>query len=251
MGSPARLAALAATLCTLGVSVATAQIVVLNARGPSSGAYPQGTVLAPGRVISLKSGDQLEVLDAGGSHVLNGPMSAPAGQLATGNRAALQDVFRRANASRPGIAAVRGFSLDDGKPPAATEMPPLWRLDIPTWQQGEPSDARNFCVMAGQAPVLSRDPGGSQGSLVIYQDSTQSSRVLTWSAGARDIPWPSDLPHSDGSLYSLNLDGLGATTVRWRTVSPGAANLTALATALLDNGCYDQLDALQTQVASQ
>ncbi len=251
MGSPAKTAAVAAMVWIVGLSAASAQVVVLNARGPSSASYPQGAVLAPGRLISLKIGDQLEVLDAAGSHVLKGPASLQAGQISTGSKAALQDVFRRANASRPGIAAVRGFTLDDGRTPAPIEVPPLWRLDVVSWQQGEPSDPRNFCVERGRIPVLTRATTASEGRLAIYQDSTHVSRVLPWPAGARDIAWPNSLTHADGDLFSINLDDAGATTVRWRTVPAESANLTALATTLLDNGCYDQLDSLQTQVAGK
>src|SRR5579859_4703044 len=131
-----------------GASFATAQVVVLNARGPSSAAYPQGTVLPADRTIYLKSGDQLEVLDAAGSHLLTGPTAVKAGQVDTGAKAALKDIFRRANASRPGIAAVRGFTLQGEGAPASdgASTAPLWRLDVPAWQESEPSDAHNFCV---------------------------------------------------------------------------------------------------------
>jgi len=251
MKSPARSMVFAAVVWVCGAVAASAQIVVLNARGPSAGAYPQGAVLAAGRVITLKAGDQLEVVDAAGSHVLNGPLSLPAGQIASGSKAALQDIFRRANASRPGIAAVRGFSLEEAKPPAPTDIPPLWRLDVPSWQQAEPSDARNFCVMRGQAPVLTRAAAGAEGKLVIYQDSTHATRVVTWPATARALTWPVNLSFADGELFSLNLDATGATQVRWRTIPAESPNLTSLAEGLLDNGCYDQLDTLQSQVADR
>jgi hypothetical protein len=146
---------------------------------------------------------------------------------------------------------VRGFSLDEGKPPPPTEASPLWRLDITAWQQGEPSEPRSFCVMSGQAPVLARESTGSEGRLMVYRDANHVSRSVTWPTGARDVSWPSDMPVTDGELYSLNLDSQGATTVRWRTVSANSGSLTALASQLLDNGCYDQLDTLQTQVASK
>jgi len=251
MKSPARSIVFAATVWVCGAAEAGAQVVVLNAHGPSAGAYPQGAVLAAGRVITLKAGDQLEVVDAAGSHVLNGPLSLPAGQIASGSKAALQDIFRRANASRPGIAAVRGFSLEDAKPPAPPEVPPLWRLDVPAWQQAEPSDARSFCVMRGQAPVLTRGAAGADGKLVIYQDTTRVSRTVTWPAGARALTWPSDLPFANGELFALNLDAAGATQVRWRTIPAESPNLTSLAQDLLDNACYDQLDSLQSQVADK
>src|SRR5205823_5411231 len=145
MWSTAKSAAVMALIWCSGASMASAQVVVLNARGPSAAAFPQGAVLPPSRTISLKKGDRLEVLDAAGSHVLEGPFSRPAGQLAAGSGAALQDVFRRANASRPGIAAVRGFNLEEAKPAPPPEVAPLWRLDLVSWQQNDQGEPRSFC----------------------------------------------------------------------------------------------------------
>ena len=254
MLSPAKSAAVAGLFWLCGASLATAQIVVLNARGPSAAAFPQGAVLAPNRMISLRAGDQLEILDAAGSHVLNGPTTVAAGRMDTGSKAGLQDIFRRANASRPGIAAVRGFSLTEAAPPpapAATEAPPLWRLDVSALQEGEPSDAHNFCVMKGQTPVLTRGAAKNDGSLVIYQEANQATRTVAWAAGVQNLNWPDALPVADGTVYDLNLDSAGAATVRWRTIPSGAASLTQLASALLQNGCYDQLDTLQMQFAAK
>ena len=244
--------AVAATLfAALVASSAGAQIVVLEARGPSASAYPQGAVLPAGRTISLKAGDRLELLDAAGSHVLNGPLTIAASQVDTGSKVALQDIFRRANANRPGIAAVRGFSLDEGKTPPPPEVPPLWRLDVTAWQQAEPADSHDFCVQKDQTPVLTRATAATEGKLVISSDATHVSRTVTWAAGARDLAWPKDLVFCDGQLFGLNLDSAGATSVRWRTIPSDQTSLTAVARALLDNGCYDQLDSLQSQVAAK
>jgi|GEM_PF-2400843 len=248
MGAVSRtsLAMAAATLAL--ASSAFAQIVVLQARGPSAGAYPQGSVLAPNRVISLRAGDRLEVLDAAGSHVLTGPVTMPARQVDTGSKVALQDIFKRANASHSGIAAVRGFSLDEGKAAPAPEATPLWRADVESWQQGEPADPHNFCVAHGQAPVLARETATSEGSLTIYSDATKATRAIVWPAGVTELAWPADIPHADGQLYALNLNGAGATQVRWREIPGQASSLTDMARAMLDAGCYDQLDTLQSQV---
>jgi hypothetical protein len=254
MPSAVRSVAIAGLLLMCGATAATAQIVVLNARGPSAAAYPQGAVLAPNRVIALRQGDQLEILDAAGSHVLAGPATVTAGQISSGSKAQLQDIFKRANATRPGIAAVRGFTLDEGKPatPAASpEATPLWRLDVSAWQEAEPMDSHNFCVMKGQIPVLTRNEDKANGSLVIEQEANQASQTVTWSAGARNLPWPSSLPVADGSVYDLNLDAAGATSVRWRTIPQETSSLTELASSLLANGCYDQLDTLQAQFAAK
>lgn len=241
--------AMALALATFA-GAAQAQIVVLSARGPSAGAFPQGSVLSPNRPISLRAGDQLEVLDAAGSHVLSGPATVSPGRIDAGSRAGLQDIFRRANASRPSIAAVRGFSLDEGKPAAAPEAPPLWRLDVSAWQQAEPMDNHNFCVVRGQTPVLTRASDKNDGALVIYRETDQSSRTVPWPAGANNLAWPAGLPIADNATYDLNLDAVGATKVRWRVIETGGS-LTKLAGALLDNGCYDQLDTLQSQVAAK
>jgi hypothetical protein len=252
MGSPAKFVAVAGVAWLFGASLAGAQIVVLNARGPSASAYPQGAVLAPSRTIALRAGDQLELLDAAGSHVINGPATVMAGRLASGSTAALQDIFRRANSARPGIAAVRGFTLDEGKsPPPPPEAPPLFRLDVSAWQQAEPMDGHNFCVVRGQTPSMTRASDAADGSLVVYEEANQTSHTIIWPAGARDLPWPSSLPLADGAAYDLNLDAEGATKVRWRTISASEASLTQLASTLLDNGCYDQLDTLQTQFAAK
>jgi hypothetical protein len=256
MGSPAgsvRLSAvLGALLPLLGLAPgAAAQVLVINARGPSAGAYPQGAVIPSTRSISLKAGDQLEVLDASGSHVLTGPETISAGLVGAGTKAALQDIFRRANASRPGIAAVRGFSLqDEAKPASPPDSQPLWRLDVAAWQQAEPMDGHNFCLTPGQTAQLTRASGAAEGKLVIYQEATHATRTVIWPAGARTLAWPADLPTADGSVYDLNLDDQGATSVRWRALPTAAASVTDLAASLLADSCYDQLETLQAQFAA-
>ena len=251
MVSAFRRVAVSALVWCCGASATTAQVVVLNARGPSAAAYPQGAVLPADKTIYLKSGDQLEVLDAAGSHLLTGPSAVKAGQVDLGAKAALKDIFRRANASRPGIAAVRGFTLQSETPPASDgpSTSPLWRLDVPSWQEAEPSDAHNFCVPEGHAPVLTRGAAQAPGTLVIYRDGGRNGRTLNWPAGAHDLPWPEGLSFADGETYALNLNASGATTVRWRLIPAESGTLVNLARTLLDNGCYDQLDTLKAEAA--
>jgi hypothetical protein len=250
MVSAFRRVAVPALVWLCGASLATAQVVVLNARGPSSGAYPQGTVLPPDRTITLRSGDQLEVLDSAGSHLLTGPATLRAGQVDVGAKAALKDIFRRANTARPGIAAVRGFTLQNETPPAdANATPPLWRLDVPAWQAAEPNDAHNFCIPEGKAPVLTRGSAQSAGTLVIYRDGSRSGRTLSWPAGEHDLSWPDTMTIADGDTYALNLNANGATAVRWRLIPANQGTVVDLARTLLDNGCYDQLDTLKAETA--
>lgn len=249
MMSAFRRAAVAALCWSCGASLAAAQVVVLNARGSSAAAYPQGAVLSPDKIIYLKAGDQLEVLDAAGSHLLSGPATLKAGQVDTGTRAALKDIFSRANASRPGIAAVRGFTLQSESPPAAQgpSTAPLWRLDVPAWQAAEPNDAHNFCVPEGHAPILTRGAAQAPGTLVIYRDGSNAGKTVAWPAGSRELAWPEGLSFADGETYDLNLNASGATVVRWRSIPADTGSLVNLARTLLDNACYDQLDTLKAE----
>jgi hypothetical protein len=249
MVSAFRRAAVAALCWSCGASLAAAQVVVLNARGPSSGAYPQGAVLPADKTITLRSGDQLEVLDAAGSHLLTGPTSVKAGQVDTRTTAALKDIFSRANASHAGIAAVRGFSLQGETAPKAdgATTAPLWRLDVPAWQAAEPNDAHNFCVPQGHAPVLTRGAAQAAGTLVIYRDGSNAGKTVAWPAGSHDLPWPDTLSFADGETYALNLNASGATVVRWRRIPAESGSLVNLARTLLDNACYDQLDTLKAE----
>ena len=251
MRLPLRAAVAAGILAMASASTAAAQIVVLEARGPSAAAYPQGSVLAPNRTISLKAGDRLEILNAGGSHVLNGPAMIVAGQVDGGSKAGLQEIFRKANASRPGIAAVRGFSLDEGKtPPPPSDLPPIWRLDVAAWQMTDAGDSHNFCIAKGKRPVFTRPSAKAESTLVIYNAATHESRSLTWAVGARDLSWPSDMAYDGDGAYALNLDSTGSAPVLWRQIDAAAPSLIDLARSLLDNQCYDQLDSLQSQVVA-
>ncbi len=67
-------------LLLLGAGVAFAQVVVFSAHRPSSGSYPQGAVLRADKIITLKAGDSVELLDAVGSRVIKGPANVVAGQ---------------------------------------------------------------------------------------------------------------------------------------------------------------------------
>jgi hypothetical protein len=233
MFSTSRLIALTAALFIFGLAdTAAAQVVVLTARGPSARSFPQGTILPAKRMLALKPGDRLEVLDGAGSRVLTGPGNMVAGRVDTGARTTLLALFQQGRERRPGIAAVRSVEQAE-RPPA----PGLWQLDV--------ARSGNFCVTPGQTPSLWRDLASGPAQLVVIRATTGQAQTLVWPAGAPDLAWPDALPLTDGESYEVLLEDRPARKVHLRRLAAAPAALADLAAALLDKGCYGQMDSLQ------
>jgi hypothetical protein len=225
---------------------AGAQVVVLSARGPSAGAYPQGSVLPTSKVLALKAGDHLELLDGAGSHVLNGPGNFVAGHMDRPSEARLMDIFLRSQQARPGIAATRGFSLQspDGPPGGESGASAgLWQVDTVT--------GGAVCIARGETPSLARGAAGAPSPVRIVRAANGDSRSVTWTGGAAVANWPSDLPVTEGERYSITLDDGSRTAIVWRAVDRQSDGMTGLASALLDKGCFAQLDRLRAVVAGR
>jgi hypothetical protein len=233
-----------ATLLLAGT--AAAQVVVLSAHGPSAASYPQGSVLPTSKVLALKAGDHLELLDGAGSHVLNGPGNFVAGHMDRGSEARLMDIFLKSQQVRPGIAATRGFSLrsPDGSSPDHAKMAAgLWQVDTVT--------GGAVCTAPGETPVLARESGGASSPVRIVRDADGDSRAVEWACGADVADWPSALPVTEGERYSITLADGSRTAIVWRRVDRPSAGMAGLATALLDKGCFAQLDRLRAVVAGR
>lgn len=214
---------------------AAAQVVVLFARGPSAAVYPAGRVLPATQVLNLKAGDQVELLDGSGSHVVTGPAVVTAGALAPKVRDELIGVFLKAQRSRPGIAASRGF---DAGPPGP---PSLWQADLM-------ADGA-VCVEPGVAPTLWRDPTGPSGTVGVTRVAT--GRTVTMSVPPDGAPWPGDMPTTDGERYVVTLSDGSTTSLSWKVIDPAPTDLAALAAALADRACYDQLGRVQSAFAAE
>jgi hypothetical protein len=228
---------LALVLGLAGAGAASAQVVVLFAQGPSAGAYPQGAVLPVSRVLNLKAGDRIELLDGAGSHVVTGPAVTTAGHLDPKVRDQLIQTFLKAQQSRPGIAATRGFTLE------TAPQPGLWQLDI--------GGAGPMCLTKGVTPSLWRaDPKGAM-TAQIRRAATGLTAGVSWADGAAAADWPAGLPLSDGERYVIVLDDGSSATVVWRAVETPASGVEALASALVEQGCYGQVDRLRAAFASR
>ena len=221
--------------------VSSSQVLVLSSRGPSSSAYIAGEVIGPDKTIVLRTGDRLEVLFADHSTVLMGPNTFRAGQIDTTSRLTLQSILRRVP-QRTDIAAVRGAQVL-GDPPS------IWRLSVAPEPDANPPPRSqdSFCVVGDESPTLARSSARQEGRLEIRDNSTQSTAVATWPIGQLVMTWPADVPALDGVRYSLSLDSQPATTVTLRRLTSPPTDLRALASTLLDRGCYQQLVFIGSQ----
>jgi hypothetical protein len=179
-------------------------------------------------VLNLKPGDHLELLDSAGSRVVNGPGPVVAGKTDAETRARLIEIFLKGQQARPGLAATRGFSL---RPES------LWQADI--------SEGGNLCVLKGQKPSFTVSDGGGAVPREIKRVGSGETRTVEWSSRAMSAQWPADLPVANGERYQVIFtDGVGS-DLTWHTLDSAPSGLEPLAAALLQNGCYAQLERLR------
>ncbi len=224
-----------AALCMAGA--AAAQVIVLSAHGPSAAAYPQGTVLPANRLLSLKAGDQLQLLDGSGSRIVTGPGSVVAGHIDERSRARMLDLLLKAREVRPGIAATRGFE------PPADQTPALWLLDLST--------DGNVCVAEGQPAGLLWGDAARPPPRRLTVTVSGRAHLLDWPPGAESMRLPDDLPVSDGVTYSVSGGEDQPRTIVIRTLPATHESVDALAADLIAKGCYDQFDRLGWATSAQ
>ena len=232
-----RLSLVVMAACLALAPAAGAQVVVLFARGPSAAAYPAGRVLPANQVISLKAGDQLELLDGSGSHVLTGPSVVTAGHVDPKIRDEVIGVFLKAQHSRPGIAASRGLELSAG----STAKPGLWQADV----GGDGA----VCLTRETAPSLWRGPATPTASVTITRLATGEAVKVALPADGWSADWPTSLPTGDHERYQLTLDDGSTGALVWILLDPPPVGMGGLAAALLDRECYDQLGRMEAAFA--
>jgi len=217
---------LAFSLLLAGASAAMADILVVRSAGPSAKNYPLGRRLPDNARIVLQANDQLTLLDGRGTRELRGPGTFTAASAS--NVPAQLASNAAASGRRARIGAVRGGI--EGPPPRT-----IWEIDV--------SRSGNFCISPQRKVDLWRSDPAAQAVLTITAGG--KTRQLSWPAGAATLNWPDDLPLADGTEYRLSWPSAAApTTIRFRTLPPGAAGLDATASMLIANQCQAQLDLL-------
>jgi hypothetical protein len=214
---------IAAALLTAS-GAALADILVVRSTGPSARSFTPGKRLPETARISLKTNDQLVVLDGRGTRVIRGPGIFTAGAPSAGRIPSSGPVSQR----RARIGAVRGIEMGELRPPS------IWHVDV--------ARSSNVCVADPTKVTLWRADPGKVLTLVIGGVGGRA-RQLGWQPGSSTIAWPSDLPVADGVEYRLSWSGGATPTVlRFRTMPATSAGLEDMAQALIRNRCEAQLD---------
>ncbi|MGZ8346528.1 MAG: hypothetical protein ACXWUP_05375 [Allosphingosinicella sp.] len=220
-----------AALLVTGAASAAANVLVVRSSGPSARTYPAGKSLPDNSNIALQNGDTLVVLDARGTRTFRGPGNFnPSVAAQAGPRNVVASNGRRAR-----IGAVRSA------PYVPANRTNIWDVDV--------SQGGNLCLADAAPPTLWRSDAAQATTLTIA-GAGGASRQLTWPAGEATINWPADLPVAEGRPYQLRQPGMAVpATVSFRRLRSQPGDIPAVAAALIEAGCQEQLDLLVDSVA--
>ena len=210
--------AAAATALVVAPAALTATPLVVRSAGPSAKSYPPGRAVGENMPVVLKAGDVVTVLAPSGARTLRGPGTF---KVAGGGTA-------------PAFNARARFSAMRG--PEVPPSPGLWDVDV--------SKSGNVCLSDPGRVVLWRPAAGSQGTLQVIP-AVGAGQPVEWPAGRLVQRWPQQLPIADGAEYSLKWAEAGQPTrLKFKTLAAVGDDPTAVAKALIENGCQAQLDLL-------
>jgi len=214
-------AAIAAALLT-GAASAAANVLVVRSSGPSAGSYPTGRSLPDNARITLRSGDTVVVLGNGGTRTFRGPGTfSPGTAVQAGGGSSSSSDGRRAR-----IGAVRNAGI-------VPRSPTIWHIDV--------TQSGTVCL-AGNNAMLWRPDSSRASRLTI--SGPDGSHTVNWPARQATIDWPNGSV-ADGATYSFSQAGVAVPTqITFRTLATEPADLQAVAAALIENGCQEQLDVL-------
>ena len=240
MFSPSRAAAAVIGLSWLLLAgSALAQVVVLESSGPTAADFPAGAMLPASRVLVLKAGDRLRVMDATGVRIINGPRTVAAGEFSPGARATLRALFDEGRTPKPRFAATRSPGHGGSEPALQPLAPGLWQLNV--------TAGGDFCVVAQPPPSFWRERADPPEQQLMIRGETAET-ALVWPAGRQTLAWPDQLPLTDRAVYQIqsgDADAAPAKMIRVRRLAAIPPNLAALAKALLNRGCYSQFESLK------
>ncbi len=222
---------LAAVLAGAAAGPAAANVLVVRSSGPSARLYPAGRSLPDTARITLRSGDTVVILDARGTRTFRGPGNFnPATAARAGTRIA-ENGGRRAR-----IGAVRSAGI-------VASPTTIWHIDV--------SQSGTMCL-AGTSNVMLWRPEAGQTTALTISGPGGASRSVQWPAGRSAVAWPSDLPIADGGAYQFRQAGVAVPTqITFRTLNSQPSDMQAVAAALIQAGCQEQLDLLVDSAPNQ
>lgn len=192
--------------------------LVVRSLGPSAKSYPPGRAVGENVPLVLKAGDVVTVLAPSGARTLRGPGTF---KVAGGGTAPPFNPRSR-------FGAMRGPEV----PPA----PGLFDVDV--------SRSGNVCLADAKQVLLWRPVSSADATLELVP-AAGAGQQLAWAAGSMMQRWPQQLPIADGAEYSVKFASEGeARRLKFKTLAAVGEDPTALAKALIDNGCDAQLDLL-------
>ena len=233
MFSTKKIAAVAAA-CALAIvaTPAMAGPMVVRSTGPSAKSYPVGKPLAANATLSLKAGDAVTVLDAGGTRVLRGPGSV----AVSGSSAATGSGFGRLLANTGARQARTGATRSAiGGGPARS--PNVWYVDA--------SKGGAQCFVDDASAAIWRPDDSQAGSIVVTALGGGKSANVAYRPGQSVRAWPAELPLIEGASYTLSIEGGGApVTIKPTFLGSASESLDGVASAFVAKGCANQLDVL-------
>ncbi len=205
----------------LAASTASAAVIVVRSVGPSARTYPAGKTLADSAKIELRSGDMVTLLNANSTRTVRGPGTFTAGSA---GRAQLAMAANR----RARFGALRAGDLPQNPSP--------WDVDV--------SESGKVCI-ADPAKLMLWRPTADEDAQISIRGAGGSEQTLDWAAGRLTLPWPAQLPVTDGAEYQVEWSG-GAetTTVSFVKLAMAPTDPVGAAQTLIEKGCDRQLDSL-------
>ena len=208
------------------LSHAAAEVLILRSDGPTARRqFRVGSRVPDTAVFNLRPGDSLTVLARGGTRSFRGPgafsvVAPPQSQQSAQNA--------------PQVRIQTGVVRRD-PPVPGVEATDIWEYDVR--QEG------TVCVRAGARPILWLPADHGTARLTI---STVAGAMHTsdWPAGQTSFAWPDSVPVTNGTSYTLSWSGdARPTRITARVLTAAEADsLDTLASTLIRNGCFGQLD---------
>ena len=202
---------------------AAANVLVVRSTGPSAAAYPPGRSLPDNVRLTLRAGDAVIVLGAGGTRTFRGPgVFSPSAAAQAGGP-------NMANGQRARIGAVRSAGI-------VPHSPTIWHVDV--------SQSGNFCLTSPSRVMMWRpDPSGAATFTITAPGG--ATRNVRWAAGQSTTAWPATVPITNGATYTIAQSGVAVpATVTFRMLAREPSDTQSVATGLIANGCQGQLDVL-------
>ncbi|MGX7953292.1 hypothetical protein ACWPM1_12095 [Tsuneonella sp. HG249] len=228
-----------------------AGLMIVSSQGPSADRFRVGTVIPEDSDIVLRKGDEITLLDSGGTISLKGPAHLKdISRRQSHERASVLAVLtREARSKRTRIAAARDYrnevqqalvadsqAASRGVKARRSMAPTIWHID--------PSLPGTWCYLDPEVEIWRAD---AKEGYELYFSSPHAERILIrWSQGENFAFWPYRAPLADGVRYFVQAPNKYEHYITVREVQIGQklADTVELARLLSENECYYQFDLL-------